>query len=67
MSIQSILAFLAPFEGLLKPEAMKLEAQGKAELDALIAGVASPELKMLLQAVSGGLDAIAQYEIAKLG
>ncbi len=66
MNFASILAFLAPFESLLKPELLKLEAGGKAELDALILTVSSPDLKLLLQALSTALDSFAQQEINKL-
>lgn len=66
MNFASILAFLAPFEGLLKPELLKLEASGKAELDALVLSVSSPDLKLLLQALSAALDSFAQQEISKL-
>ncbi len=67
MTLAQILAFLAPLEALLKPELLKLEEGGKAELDALIANVSSPDLKALLLALSGALDAFAKLEIEKLG
>lgn len=66
MNLSQILAFLAPLESLLKPELLKLEAQGKVELDSLIASVSSPDLKLLLQALSSAIDSVAQAEIAKL-
>lgn len=67
MNLQSILAFLAPFSPLLKPELLQLEAQGQAQLKALIASkVSSPDLQALLVALDGALDAFAQLEIGKL-
>lgn len=63
MNLASILAMLAP---LLKPELMQLEAQGQAELKALIANVSSPDLKLLLAALDSAIDSVAQAEIAKL-
>lgn len=66
MNLSQILAFLAPLESLLKPELLKLEAQGKVEFDSLIASVSSPDLKLLLQALSSAIDSVAQAEIAKL-
>lgn len=68
MNLASILAFLAPFEVLLKPELLALEAKGQAELKALIASkVSSPDLQALFVALDGALDAFAQLEIGKLG
>ena len=67
MNLTSILAFLAPFEGLLKPELLKIEASAQVELKALIASkVSSPDLQALLQALDGALDGFAQLEINKL-
>jgi hypothetical protein len=67
MNLSAVLAFLAPFEGLLKPELLKLEAQGQAELKALIVSkVSSPDLQALLVALDGALDSFAQGEINKL-
>lgn len=67
MDLKTIMGYLAPFEPLLKAEILKLEAQGKNELDAIIANVASPDLKLLLQTLVVALDSFAQQEIAKLG
>lgn len=67
MNLSEVLAFLAPFEALLKPELLNLEAAGQAELKALIASkVSSPDLQALLQALDGALDGFAQLEINKL-
>lgn len=66
MTLTQILAYLQPFEALLVPEALKLEASGIAELNTLIASVTSPDLKALLTALSGAVDAFAKVEIQKL-
>lgn len=66
MNLATILAFLAPFEPLLKPEVLKLEAAAAAELDTIIANVSSPDLKAFLQAMASGLGSFAQTEIGKL-
>jgi hypothetical protein len=66
MNLTTVLAFLAPFESLLKPELLKLEAQGKTELDTLISTVSSPDLKLLLQVLSTAIDSFAQAEVEKL-
>ena len=67
MTLTQILGFLAPFEPILKREMLTLEASGKAELDKLVADVSSPDLKLLLGALAGAIDAFAQAEINKLG
>ena len=67
MTLESILAFLAPFVPLIKPEILQLESQAQAELKALIASkVSSPDLQELLQALDTALDSFAQLEINKL-
>jgi hypothetical protein len=66
MTLTQILAYLQPFEALLAPEALNLEAQAIAELNTLIGGVSSPDLKALLTALSGAIDAFAKVEINKL-
>ena len=66
MNLQQLLAFLAPFAELLKPEVLNLEAQGKTELDGIIAKVSSPDLKALLVALDGAIDQFAKLEINKL-
>lgn len=66
MNLTSILAFLAPFEPLLKPELLKVEAAAIAELNALIPKVSSPDLQALLKAFAGAVDSFAQLEIGKL-
>lgn len=66
MSLQQILDFLKPFESLLKPELLKLEAAGLAELKTVIEGVQSPDLKLLFELLAGAIDQFAQAEINKL-
>lgn len=66
MNLAQILAFLAPFEPLLKSELLSLEVSGSAELQKIIANVSSPDLKELLQALAGGVDAFAKLELGKL-
>lgn len=66
MNLASILAFLAPFEPLLKPELLKLEGTAMTELDTIIANVSSPDLKLLFQSLKAGIDSFAQAELAKL-
>jgi hypothetical protein len=67
MNLKAILAFLAPFEALLKPELLSLEASGQAELKALISSkVSSPDLQALLVALDGALDSFSKLEISKL-
>lgn len=68
MNLTTILAYLAPFEALLKPELLSLEDQGQQELKKLIASnISSPDLQALLMALDGALDAFAKLEINKLG
>lgn len=67
MTIAQIMAFLAPFEALLKPELMNLEAQAMVELQSLIdSQVQNADLKLLLVALKGALDEFAKAEIAKI-
>lgn len=66
MSIAQILAYLAPLAPLLEPEMLALEASGVAELNALVASVSSPDLKLLLGALVGAVDNVAKAELAKL-
>lgn len=66
MTLAQILALLSPLASLLKPGLLTLEAEGKAELDGIIASVSSPDLKALLMALDGAMDAFAQLEINKL-
>lgn len=66
MNLAQILAFLAPFEPLLKTELLSLEASGIAELNVVIEKVSSPDLKALLQALAGGIDAFSKLEVGKL-
>lgn len=66
MNLTTILQYLAPFEALLVPELLKLEGSGMTELNTLIGSVTSPDLKALLTALSGAMDAFAKIEIQKL-
>ncbi len=66
MNLASILAFLAPFEVLLKPGLLQLEDAGAAELKQIIAGVSSPDLKALFMALEGALEEFTKLEIEKL-
>lgn len=66
MSFEQIIAFLAPFEALLKPELLALEATGMAELRTMIEGASSPDLKLALTLLANAADAFAKAEIAKL-
>lgn len=67
MSIQDVLKFLAPFEALIKPELLSLEAQGFDSLRKLIdAKVASPDLHDALVLFEQALEAFAKLEINKL-
>lgn len=63
MNLASVLAAIAPF---LKQELGVFEPAALAELNALVASVSSPDLKALLQDLSGALDSFAKQEIAKL-
>lgn len=66
MNLAQILAFLAPFEPLLKSELLNLEGEGMTELNSIIASVSSPDLKELLQALAGGIDSFSKLELNKL-
>lgn len=66
MTLEQVLDFLKPFSAVLKPELMSLEAQGLAELNSIVAGVSSPDLKLLLQCLAEAIDKFAQAEISKL-
>lgn len=66
MNLASILALLAQLSPVLVPGILKLEAAGVVELNALIANVSSPDLKLLLQDLSSAIDAFAKAEVAKL-
>lgn len=66
MNLAQVLAFLMPFEPILKAELVSLEGQGKAELDSLVASVSSPDLKALLSALAAAVDGFAKVEIANL-
>lgn len=68
MSLAQILSFLSGFAPVLEPILLNLEQNNlQPELQALIAQVSSPDLKLLLQALDGALDAFSQAEIKKLG
>lgn len=66
LSVSQVLAYLAPLAPILEPEIMSLEAAGIAELNTLIAGVSSPDLKVLLSALSAAVDSAAKTELGKL-
>jgi len=66
MTVAEVLAYLAPLAPVLEPEILSLEGAGIAELQTVIAGVASPDLKLLLQALAGAVDSFAKAEVAKL-
>ncbi len=67
LSVQQILAWLQPFEALIKPELLQLEAQGNDSLKSIIdAKVASPDLHDALVLLDAALDAFAKLEINKL-
>lgn len=67
MSLQDVLKFLAPFEALIKPELLSLEAQGYDSVHKIVdAKVASPDLHAALELLVAALDAFAKLEINKL-
>lgn len=66
MNLAQILAFLAPFEPLLKSELLNLEGEGMTELNTIISNVSSPDLKELLQALASGIDSFSKLELNKL-
>lgn len=66
MTLAQILALLTPFEPLLKQGLGTIDAAAVNELNALINGVSSPDLKGFLQAIAGGLNSFVQAEISKL-
>lgn len=67
MTLAQVLAFLGPLAMSLEPMLLNLEQSTVLpELNTLIAGVSSPDLKLLLQSLAGALDAFAQAEIKKL-
>ena len=68
MNLSDIIAFLAPFQALLKPELLQIEAAAALELKQLIqSNVSSPDLQALLVAINAALDEFAKIEIGKLG
>ena len=68
LNLASILAFLTPFEAILNPLVLNLDTNTiQPELKTLIAGVTSPDLKLLLTALDTAIDGFAQAELAKLG
>lgn len=66
MSLAQIIAFLSPFESLIKSGGLALSAEGSAELSKLIGSISSPDLKLLAQSLESGLAAFVQAEINKL-
>lgn len=68
MNLQAIITLLAPFASIVEPILLNLEQnQVQPELQKLIAGVSSPDLKALLTALASAIDGFAQMEIKKLG
>lgn len=66
MTLAQLIALLAPFEPLLKSGLGTLDAAALGELNALIGKVSSPDLKLFLQSIAGGLNAFINAEVAKL-
>jgi len=66
MKLADILAYLKALGPILEPEIMNLEQQGMDELNALVASVSSPDLKLLLQSLVAAVDAFAKAEVQKL-
>lgn len=66
MNFADILKLLAPFEPLLKSGLGTIDAAAVTELNTLIAGVSSPDLKAFLQAMADGLNVFVKTEIEKL-
>lgn len=66
MNLSQILAQLQAFAPLIEQGLMSLEPQAIAELNGLVANVSSPDLKALLSAIIGAIDAFAKVEIQKL-
>jgi hypothetical protein len=66
-----IMAFLAPFETLLAPEAATLAAEGESKVQAWIQAELAKdglpaEVNVFLNAIDEGLTALANVEIAKI-
>ncbi len=67
MTLSQILAFLGPLAMALEPVLLGLEQNTVIpELNKIIDGVSSPDLKLLLQSLAGAIDTFAQAEIKKL-
>ncbi len=67
MTFAQIMSYLAGVAPVLEPILLNLDANTvQPELQKLIASVSSPDLKALLQALDGALDAFAKLEIQKL-
>lgn len=66
MSAAQVLAFLKALIPAMAPVLASLEAQGIAELDALVAAVPNDVEKKLLQDLISALDSFAKSEIAKV-
>jgi len=66
MGAQQLLASLAVLGPMLEPLLMGVEPKAIDELKALLAGVSSPDLKVVLDAMIAALDSIAKAEIEKL-
>ena len=61
-----MLAALGPFAAALEPLLASVEGEAMTELNGIIAKVSSPDLKLLLQALSGAVNSFATAEIAKI-
>lgn len=67
MSLAQILSFLSGLAPVLEPILLNLENNTvQPELQKLIAGVSSPDLKALLVALDGALSSFVAAEIQKL-
>jgi hypothetical protein len=66
MSLAAMLAALGPFAAALEPLLASVEGEAMTELNGIIAKVSSPDLKLLLQALSGAVNSFATAEIAKI-
>ena len=66
MSLATMLAALGPFAAALEPLLASVEGEAMTELNGIIAKVSSPDLKLLLQALSGAVNSFATAEIAKI-
>lgn len=66
MNLASVLAFLAPFAGVIESGLASLEPQEKALFDQYVAQVQSPDWKAALQALEAAVMSFEDTEIKKL-